>query len=254
MPSNTPPGGRSSGNPTAQVTITVTYNGEDSAPTTFQGVGGGAGLFTIDSSGSGPGIVTYPDYSLVSAVKGRELRRAKHGMRRRQYGRHSDALGDRTGHSAGRRWSRLAGAEHPHSPLSVWVGGVQAPSCIKADPDAASGWTRSSSRFRPMCPQGAPYRWWFRSQQCQQQHRNPGGERQPDLHARRPHDSGREHTAVGVPSIAHAGDCASRHFRNAYRAGEIHLRAGLHPASGAAFPCVLPRPAAARHLHRSSVP
>ena len=50
LPSNTPPGGRDSGSPNAQVTITVTYNGEDSAPTAFQGVSfGRGGLFTVDS-------------------------------------------------------------------------------------------------------------------------------------------------------------------------------------------------------------
>jgi uncharacterized protein (TIGR03437 family) len=61
MPSSTPTGGFGSANPNAQVTITVTYNGEDSAPTSFQGVVlTNLGLFTLDSSGSGPAIVTFP--------------------------------------------------------------------------------------------------------------------------------------------------------------------------------------------------
>src|SRR6516165_2561193 len=65
MPSSTPVGGRGTNNSNAQVTITVTYNGEASAPTAFQGVVFAAvGPFTVDSSGSGPAIVTYPDYSL----------------------------------------------------------------------------------------------------------------------------------------------------------------------------------------------
>lgn len=60
LPSNTP---------TGSGTMTVTYNGETSnvAPITI--VANNLGIFTIDSSGQGPGIVTYPDYSLVSAVK-----------------------------------------------------------------------------------------------------------------------------------------------------------------------------------------
>jgi uncharacterized protein (TIGR03437 family) len=49
--------------------FTVTYNGETSNAFTH-GVGPSApGIFTIDSSGQGPGIVTYADYSLVSAAK-----------------------------------------------------------------------------------------------------------------------------------------------------------------------------------------
>jgi len=61
IPSSTPTGGFGSANPNAQVTITVTYNGEDSAPTSFQGVVlTNLGLFTLDSSGSGPAIVTFP--------------------------------------------------------------------------------------------------------------------------------------------------------------------------------------------------
>jgi uncharacterized protein (TIGR03437 family) len=40
LPSKTPTGGVGSANPNAQVTVTVTYNGEDSTPTPFQGCGG----------------------------------------------------------------------------------------------------------------------------------------------------------------------------------------------------------------------
>lgn len=54
LSSNTPPGGVGTGSPNAQVTITVTYNGEESVPTLFQGVANGAGIFTVASSGSGP--------------------------------------------------------------------------------------------------------------------------------------------------------------------------------------------------------
>jgi hypothetical protein len=32
-------------------------------------VANNVGIFTLDSSGQGPGILTYPDYSLVSSVK-----------------------------------------------------------------------------------------------------------------------------------------------------------------------------------------
>lgn len=54
LPSNTPAG--NSG------TITVTYNGKTSAATVFPGVvANNLGIFTIDSSGTGPAIVTFPE-------------------------------------------------------------------------------------------------------------------------------------------------------------------------------------------------
>jgi len=125
LPSNAPPGGRNSGNPSAQVTITVTYNGEDSAPTSFQGVGFGFGLFTVDSSGSGPAIVTYPDYSLVSAVTAANC------------GGPNTACGSANTGDTLTLWATGLGTvpagDGPGSlgqsipgPLSVWVGGVQA--------------------------------------------------------------------------------------------------------------------------------
>jgi uncharacterized protein (TIGR03437 family) len=60
LPSNTPVG---------TGTITVSYSGSTSAPAPVTVVANNLGIFTIDSSGRGPGIVTYPDYSLVSAEK-----------------------------------------------------------------------------------------------------------------------------------------------------------------------------------------
>ncbi len=60
LPSNTPVGVGS---------VTVTYSGQagNAAPVTV--VANNLGIFTVDSSGQGPGIVTYADYSLVSAGK-----------------------------------------------------------------------------------------------------------------------------------------------------------------------------------------
>jgi uncharacterized protein (TIGR03437 family) len=59
LPSNTPTGGG---------TFKVTYNGQSGSG--GHGIGASTlGIFTIDSTGTGPGIVTFPDYSLVSAAK-----------------------------------------------------------------------------------------------------------------------------------------------------------------------------------------
>jgi uncharacterized protein (TIGR03437 family) len=60
LPSNTP---------TGTGTITVTYNGQPSATAPISVLANNLGIFTVDSTGQGPGIVTYPDYSLVSAAK-----------------------------------------------------------------------------------------------------------------------------------------------------------------------------------------
>ncbi len=59
LPSNTP---------TGSGTFKVTYNGQSGSG--GHGIGVSTlGIFTIDSTGTGPGIVTFPDYSLVSAAK-----------------------------------------------------------------------------------------------------------------------------------------------------------------------------------------
>jgi uncharacterized protein (TIGR03437 family) len=60
LPSNTPTGTGS---------VTVTYNGQTSAKANITVVANNLALFTIDSTGTGPAIVTYPDYSLVSPYK-----------------------------------------------------------------------------------------------------------------------------------------------------------------------------------------
>lgn len=119
LPSNTP---------TGAATWTVTYNGQTSTPVTH-GIGPNSlGLFTIDSSGQGAAIVTYPDYSLVSPVKATNC-----GGPNTTCGaaNPSDVLilwGTGLGAVNG---SDAAGAglgqNMPNVPLTVWLGGVQAP-------------------------------------------------------------------------------------------------------------------------------
>ena len=60
LPSNTP---------TGTGTITVTYNGRTGTPANIGVVANTLGIFTASSDGNGAGIVTYPDYSLVSTTK-----------------------------------------------------------------------------------------------------------------------------------------------------------------------------------------
>lgn len=60
MPSNTPVG---------TGTISVAYNGVAGVSAPITVVQNNVGIFTASSDGQGTGIVTYPDYSLVSATK-----------------------------------------------------------------------------------------------------------------------------------------------------------------------------------------
>lgn len=128
MPSSTPTGGFGSANPSAQVTITVTYNGEDSAPTSFQGVVlTNLGLFTLDSSGSGPAIVTFPDYSLVSAVPGTNCGGPSTACGSANAGDTLTLWATGLGPVPGGDASGSLGQSIPNLPLTVWLGGVQAP-------------------------------------------------------------------------------------------------------------------------------
>lgn len=60
LPSNTPAG---------VGTVTVTYNGQAGPASPTNVVPNSLGIFTVTSDGNGAGIVTYPDYSLVSTTK-----------------------------------------------------------------------------------------------------------------------------------------------------------------------------------------
>jgi uncharacterized protein (TIGR03437 family) len=59
LPSNTPVG---------TGTVTVTYNGATSASAPITVVQSNAGIFTTPAGGSSAAVVTYPDYSVVSAI------------------------------------------------------------------------------------------------------------------------------------------------------------------------------------------
>jgi uncharacterized protein (TIGR03437 family) len=60
LPSNTPIGAEN---------FTVTYNGQASNVIGHSVVATGPGVFTVESTGRGPAIVTYSDYSLVASYK-----------------------------------------------------------------------------------------------------------------------------------------------------------------------------------------
>ncbi len=129
LPSSAPAGGPETTSPNVQVTITVTYNGESSAPTPFRGVTNtSVGIFTVDSSGSGPAIVTYPDYSLVSPLKAANCGGPNTTCGAANPGDTLILWATGLGPVTGAETSGAGlGQNFPNLPLTVWLGGVQAP-------------------------------------------------------------------------------------------------------------------------------
>jgi uncharacterized protein (TIGR03437 family) len=118
LPSNTP---------TGNGTITVTYNNQpsNSAPITM--VTRNLGIFTVDSSGGGPGIVTYADYSLVSPTKAANCGGPNTTCGAANPGDTlilwATGFGPVNGSDAS---GAGLGQNMPNVPLTVWLGGVQA--------------------------------------------------------------------------------------------------------------------------------
>jgi len=117
LPSNTP---------TGSGTFTVSYNGQTSAPTNILVVSNNLGLFTIDSSGQGPGIVTYGDYSLVSTVKAPNCGGPNTACGAANPGDTlilwATGLGPVNGNDAS---GAGLGQNMPNIPLALWLGGVK---------------------------------------------------------------------------------------------------------------------------------
>ena len=118
LPSNTP---------TGNGTLTVTYNNQTSAATPITVVPSNLGIFTIDSSGQGPGIVTYADYSLVSPVKDANCGGPNTTCGAANPGDTLILWATGLGPVAGNDASGAGlGQNMPNIPLTLWLGGVQA--------------------------------------------------------------------------------------------------------------------------------
>jgi uncharacterized protein (TIGR03437 family) len=107
--------------------FTVTYNGQTSTAVGHGIAANNLGVFTIDSSGQGPGIVTYSDYSLVSTVKASNCGgpnttcgAANPGDTLILWG---TGLGPITGDDAS---GAGLGQNMPNIPLTLYIGGVPA--------------------------------------------------------------------------------------------------------------------------------
>lgn len=114
--------------PTGTAAFTVTYNGQTSNSVNHTIVAINLGLFTVDSTGGGVGIVTYADGSLVSPDKTSSCNGAYTLCGAANPGDTLILWGTGLGPVNG---SDAAGAglgvNMPNIPLTVWLGGVQAP-------------------------------------------------------------------------------------------------------------------------------
>ncbi|HLG97081.1 MAG TPA: hypothetical protein VKX49_12280 [Bryobacteraceae bacterium] len=119
LPSNTPIG---LGN------FTVTYNGQTSNSVAHGIDVSAPGVFTVDSTGKGPAIVTYSDYSLVSSYKAANCGGPNTTCGAANPGDTlilwATGLGPVKGDDAS---GAGLGVNMPNLPLKVWLGGLQAP-------------------------------------------------------------------------------------------------------------------------------
>ena len=113
--------------PTGTGTIAVTYSGQTSATAPITVVENNVGIFTITSSGAGPGVVTYPDYSLVSDAKAANCGGPDTTCGAANPGDTlilwATGLGPVSGNDVA---GAGLGVNMPNIPLKLWLGGVEA--------------------------------------------------------------------------------------------------------------------------------
>jgi len=118
LPSNTPVG---------DGTLVVTYNNLTSNAYPISVVQNNLGIFTVTSNGEGTGIITYPDYSLVSPSKASNCGGPYTTCGAANPGDTlilwATGLGPVNGSDAA---GAGLGVNMPNIPLTLWVGGVQA--------------------------------------------------------------------------------------------------------------------------------
>ena len=123
LPSSTPIPTQTSGAPI----FTVTFNGQTSAPANHGIAQSNLGIFTIDSSGQGPGIVTFADYSLVSAGKTPSCGGPYTACGSANPGDTLILWGTGLGPVSGDDASGAGlGQNMPNVPLTLWLGGTKA--------------------------------------------------------------------------------------------------------------------------------
>lgn len=118
LPSNTP---------TGTGMVTVTYNGTMGSGVRVPIVKNNLGIFTIDSTGQGPAIVTYADYSLVSAATTSNCGGPDTACGAANPGDTLILWATGLGPVTGGDTVPSALGQPIAAPLTVWLGGVQAP-------------------------------------------------------------------------------------------------------------------------------
>ncbi len=144
LPSNTPVG---------TGTITVTYNNATSAPAPITVVQNNLAIFTWTQDGAGVGLVTYPDYSLVSPYPGSPCGGPYTTCGAANPGDvlilWATGLGPVSGSDAS---GSGLGVNMPNIPLTLWLGGVQ----IKASYQGRSGCCVGEDQIVFTVPNNAP--------------------------------------------------------------------------------------------------
>lgn len=117
LPSNTPVG---------DGTLTLSYNGQPGPSHPIRVVASNPGIFTVTSDGQGAGVVTYPDYSLVSTTKAANCGGPNTTCGAANPGDvlivWATGLGPVSGSDAA---GAGLGVNMSSLPLTVWLGGVQ---------------------------------------------------------------------------------------------------------------------------------
>jgi|SRR5579871_1269287 len=112
--------------PTGTGMFVVTYNGQASGVVGHGIVASNVGIFTIDSSGQGPAIVTYPDYSLVSSGKAANCGGPNTACGAANPGDTLIIWATGMGPVSGNELTGSGlGTNMPNVPLTLWLGGVQ---------------------------------------------------------------------------------------------------------------------------------
>ncbi len=144
VPSNTPVG---------TGTITVTYNGQAGAPAPITVAQSSVGIFTVTSDGQGAGILTYGDYSLVSATKAANCGGANTTCGAANPGDlltiWATGLGPVNGNDA---TGVGLGVNMPQVPLTIWLGGV----AVQASYQGRSGCCIGEDQIQFTVPANAP--------------------------------------------------------------------------------------------------
>ncbi len=144
VPSNTPVG---------TGTVTVTYNGQAGAPAPITIAQNGLGIFTVTSDGQGAGILTYGDYSLVSATKAANCGGANTTCGAANPGDlltiWATGLGPVNGSDAA---GAGLGVNMPQIPLTIWLGGV----AVQASYQGRSGCCIGEDQIQFQVPANAP--------------------------------------------------------------------------------------------------